>query len=131
MVLCRASFAFAFAFAPIVVAACNFGSGHVCTEVALYAIKVKVYDAATNAVLCGAIVVARDGAFSETLREDPALTTAGVRDGCVYSGATERAGTYDVDVQASGYLAQTVRGIVVAAGDCHVDSQSVYVSLTR
>ena len=77
-------------------------------------------DARSGADLCGSGVVAFDGAY----RED--LTNLGVPGGpCTFYGASERAGTYRVQISQKGYISKEISGLVVSKddpSDCHISS---------
>ena len=96
------------------VAAC---SKEACTLEARAGLTVTVYDARA-ALVCDAVVTARDGTLSERL----------MLNGCTYSGVYERAGTYSVEVVA-GSTSKTVPDLVVSSGECHVNGLAVTVVL--
>lgn len=83
----------------------------------------RVTDAATQKPICDAAVRATDGAYSE------ALVMTG-SDGCAYAGAWERPGTYRITVTAPGYDSAAIHGVVVTAGECHVEPQQREVELS-
>ena len=90
-----------------------------CDAFAAYGLIVSVRQADGTKV-CDATVTAHDGAYSEKLFfQQPQ---------CTYTGATERAGTYDLDVMA-GSRSKHVAGIVVDADECHVRGEQVLVTL--
>lgn len=96
----------------------------VCTTEARAGITVVVRDADTQA---GIAALARgsvtDGAYVDSLRAVGSTTTM--------SAAYERAGTYVVDVRATGYQGFTATGIVVTKDQCHVIGQTVTVNLQK
>ncbi len=94
-----------------------------CTEEAVNGLSVRVLDAATDQPICDAKVTATDGAHSELLSLFPGSQ-------CVYSGATERAGTYQITVERNGYLSATRDSVTVTEDDCHVDPQVLTLELT-
>lgn len=93
-------------------------------------LEVVVTDGATRTPVCGATVVAHDGAYVETL----AGGESSARNGCfgTYTGANERAGNYEIDVSVAGgsFQPATARAVVPEDG-CHVVPQQVKVTLTR
>jgi hypothetical protein len=98
---------------------------HVCTAIAVDAINVTVTDAASGQRICDATVTASDGGFREQLR-----VLGGPAD-CVYSGPTERAGRYEVQVSRPGYATASASGVRVDADECHVIPVRVAVPLSR
>jgi hypothetical protein len=88
-----------------------------CTAIAAWGLKVTVV--AGTDVGAAATVTATDGAFNEVLLE---------MDG-VYYGATERTGTYDLEIAAAGYQTQRVEDIQVREDECHVVPRAVTVVL--
>jgi hypothetical protein len=96
----------------------------VCTTEARAGITVTVRDAETQA---GIAALARgavsDGAYVDSLRANGSATTM--------SAAYERAGTYTVDVRATGYQGFTTTGIKVTKDQCHVIPQTVTVNLLK
>lgn len=103
-----------------------------CTNIAIEGLAVGIEDAVTRTSICGALVVATDGAYSETLtRYDISGTADGgiPLGGCSYYGATERAGTYVLTVTAPGYRTATVDGVTVTRDACHVMAHSLIVQL--
>jgi hypothetical protein len=104
----------------------------VCTLEARAGLAVGVDDATTGAAVCGAHVVATEGAYAETLREYPLSMPeegdAGIA-ACSYAGAVERAGTYALTVSAPGYRTTTVENVTVSRDACHVIARSVTIRL--
>ena len=70
----------------------------------------------------GATVTVHDGSYSDSLR-----LVGYPSDSLGFQGATERPGTYTIDVQKAGYLPWSRVGVVVRAGSCHVIPVSVEV----
>src|SRR4029077_10742261 len=102
----------------IVTAACD--GGLICTSEARPGISAIVRDSVTGAGLAtGAVAVARERAFVDTLRG---------RDS-VMRGAYERAGTYQLEVSRSGYQPWAKSGVRVAEGKCHVATTRLAVFL--
>lgn len=97
-----------------------------CTTVFIYGLNITVVDAASQTPVCDAQIVARDGAYSETLTMQPAGS-------CVYLGAGERTGTYSLTVTRAGYTTVTRAAPVVRddSDGCHVVGVTDTVSLTR
>ena len=91
-----------------------------CTDQAVSGIVVRLTDQASTAAITGADVEAVDGSYVEKLADDG---------GGMYHGATERAGTYTVTVNASGYTPMTIEPVEVKPGDCHVVTKTVDVQL--
>lgn len=79
----------------------------------VHGLRVIVTDSVSGTPLVGpeTMVEVRDGTYADTL--EPTSPTE-------YSGAGERAGTYAVTVQRSGYRVWLRNGIRVRAGACHV-----------
>lgn len=93
-----------------------------CTQEARAGLNVTVQDAVSHAVLTeGVIVVATEGAYSETLEHIPGSD--------VFSGAWEREGSYVLTVSKEGYQTHTSETIVVTADVCHVIPQNKTVEL--
>lgn len=92
-----------------------------CTLEARAGINVEVRDSVTGAAAAtGAIAVARDGGFADTLRS---------LDGVTVSGAWERPGTYTVGISKTGYQAWSATGVRVIDAGCHVQSVSLRARL--
>lgn len=93
-----------------------------CTLQAVPAVSVEVLDSARNVpVGRGAQIIARDGAFADTV-------SFTAYDG-PYGLAPERAGTYTVTVQQQGYLLWSVSGIRVSRDECHVRTATLRARL--
>jgi hypothetical protein len=82
-----------------------------CTLEAVFGINISLVDAAGEPVT-GATITSRDGEFEETLTE---LTPGN------YAGAVERAGSYDLTIEAEGFATVELQNLDVIAGDCHVE----------
>jgi hypothetical protein len=82
-----------------------------CTLEARAGINVAVVDAATGAAITNATVVAREGAFTETLTSFQAGE---------HFGVFEREGTYEVTNSAPGRQTWRADRVVVGADECHV-----------
>jgi hypothetical protein len=88
--------------------------GPICTMIFVYGLAVEIRDAVTGAgIAAGAVAVAREGSYSETLEHGPV-------DSVSVHGAGERAGTYTITVSRPGYVAWTSPPIKVTADQCHV-----------
>ena len=86
-------------------------------------LNVSVANDQSNDPICDALVTARDGSYSETLM--PAGT-------CRYVGAIERAGTYSVLAERTGFAAALTPDlkVVSSGGDCpHVRTVDVAIRL--
>lgn len=98
--------------------------GVVRTAVAIDSLNVTVLDRDSGQRVCDATVGALDGAFSQMLR-------ANVASPCAYSGPSERAGVYDVQVSRPGYQPASAAALRVDRDQCHVIPVSVTVTLAR
>jgi hypothetical protein len=87
------------------VAACE--GGGACTDEFRFGLQVSVTDA-SGAPVCDAMVIARDGTYAETL--DAEL--------CMYHGAGERGGTYEITATLGTRMAKVTQK--VGENDCHV-----------
>ena len=86
-----------------------------CTLELRWGLSVSVVDPQNNLV-CDVTVRIKDGAYEE----------AGVDHGtCVFHGAAERPGTYDVSALRDDVVLAEKTQIVVPAGECHVQGQNV------
>ena len=103
----------------------DYGTGRVCTAVAVPALAVTVLDGSTGQRVCDATVVAVEGSFSSTL--EPSLGGGT----CSYSGPYERAGVYEVRVTKQGYQPDVERNVRVTADECHVVTQQLTLTLVR
>ena len=99
-----------------------------CGLPATFGLAVRVVDGRSNTTICDAKVIATDGSYVEQLQ------ALGGGPLCDYVGAEERAGTYDIRVEKTGYQQGDVRGVNVqeGTGSCPtVAAQAVSVALTR
>ncbi|GEM_PF-1698855 len=102
-------------------AACLFDP-EACTMEARVGLRVTVRNAETGAPAGpGATVTATDGAYRETLLAFP--------DSLTFLGATERPGTYDVQVIQVGFQSWSRQGVEVRDGGCHVETTDLDVRL--
>jgi hypothetical protein len=95
-------------------------------------ISVQVFDQETGLpIACGASLTIGDGDFAETIIE---VNSSDI-DGCVNSGALqgafEREGFYSLIVSKLGYIDHTASDIEVTSNECHVNTVSMQVYLTK
>jgi hypothetical protein len=94
-----------------------------CAPYVAIGLSAAVSNDQTNEPICDAVVTARDGSYSEVL-----MPTSG----CRYAGAIERAGTYSVSAERTGFasaLASELK-VVGTGGDCpHVRTVAVTLRL--
>lgn len=101
-----------------------------CTLIAVAGVDVKVLDAATGLPLSFRNLWARVREGSYTDSAMVALTFA--QNAPYHFGlAYERPGTYDVTVQATGYKAFYVSGVVVKPNVCHVTPVTITALLQK
>jgi hypothetical protein len=93
-----------------------------CSDEARWGLSITVTDASSGGRICDASIVATDGSYSET------LTEVGGSGSCVYVGASERSGTYDLAV-SRGSRTASATNVVVPNGTCHVTTQMVNIAL--
>ena len=111
--------------------ACGHAASATCLDDGRDAVVVHVEDATTGALLCDAVVALHSGTYSETLGAAVDTEPDGAA-GCVYDGALERAGTYEVDVALSGYEPAAKTNVVVPIDGCgHVVPQILVITLTH
>lgn len=91
-----------------------------CTLLFAYGLNVRV-EASDGTQICDATVTATEGSYSETL-------TAG--GDCNYLGAGERAGTYRIRAEKSGFNAAVQEDVVVDEDECHVMGENVELTMT-
>ncbi len=103
--------------------ACTLPTNTQCSDIAVAGLTVYVVDQATGDPICDATVLATDGSYTETLQ----LTSP--TSGCFYTGAYERAGTYDLVVSAPNHQTLTQSAIVVAQAGCHVSGRTLTIEL--
>jgi|GEM_PF-1706370 len=102
-----------------------------CTTDFRSAIEVEIRDASTGVPLAEAARgVVRDGAYVDSLRPGRSLS-ADPASLVSRQAAGERPGTYDVEVQRSGYQSWTVRNVSVGRGACHVETRQLRANLVR
>ena len=86
---------------------------YACTANLVYGLVVTVNDIVGDE-MCDATVEAVDGTHVELLEQH----------GCVYYGAGERAGSYQVTVEKAGYMGQTIDVKVERQDICHVKGET-------
>ena len=86
-------------------------TGPICTAEAVFGINLTVRDGAGSPAAEGALGLAIEGTFTDTLS---------VFGSTAMAGAVERAGTYDISVSKFGYTTWSANGIVVRSDECHV-----------
>ena len=95
-----------------------------CAGIALHGLLVTVVDGATGEPICDATVVATAGNHTET------LSPLGSGDSCVYTGATERPGTYTIEASSAGRTVSMANVVVDETGFCnHVVRREVTLTL--
>ena len=99
---------------------CGLSEPDVCTLEAVFGVNVSLTDDA-GVPISGAMLVITEDDYQETMAE--------LRPG-KYAGAVERAGTYDLTVDAAGFPPRQLDGLVVFAGECHVLPVSRDIVLT-
>ena len=98
----------------------SFNGASACTDEFVYGVRVRVMDVETGEPVSGASVVLTEGGFVESLRE---IDTG------QYVGAGERAGVYELSVEAQRFERVTITAIEVVSGGCHVLPVEVSVSM--
>lgn len=94
--------------------------GPVCTAEAVFGINLTVHDGTGGPAADGALGVAIEGAYADTL---VILTPS------TMAGAVERPGTYDITVSKFGYATWSATNVTVAADECHVIPVSMEANL--
>ncbi len=103
--------------------------GRICTTEARAGIEVDVRDALTGEPAAeGAIGLAQEGLFVDTLRVFPTLPPQGA---LTMVGAFERPGIYTVVVRKPGYREWTQANVVVSKDECHVITTRLQARLER
>lgn len=92
-----------------------------CTLEFVYGVNVTVTDSATGEPIEGATLTLTDGDYSEAMED----LSAGS-----YAGAGERAGTYDLTIEAEGFDSALIENIVVESDICHVVPVALDIALT-
>lgn len=95
--------------------------GTMCTTEFRYGLSVTVLDSVTLSAPARATLLARSGAFTDSVGPQAAYPFInGGPPMLILSTAGERAGVYDITVKAPGYRDWTKNGITVDANVCHV-----------
>src|SRR5215210_6675103 len=112
-----------FAALPLLaLAGCSLSDPVVCPTIVPQAFHVMAQDSVSGAnVLPGASVVARDGAYADSVVAPPIVTAMGV--------GGNRPGTYTVTVRQSGYQVWSKSGLKVEDGACGVRTVDVTARL--
>jgi hypothetical protein len=105
---------------PLVAVALG-GCTLVCTDELRSGIALDVFDAVTGAPVDATVTLA-EGDYVEVLGPDTGA-------GGSYAGAWERAGVYEVEVIAEGYVPEARSGVRVEQGDCHVEGVRLEIAL--
>lgn len=92
----------------------------VCTAVFVFGLSVTVTDDMGDPV-SGATLTLTEGTYTETMAE---FQTG------QFAGAGERAGTYTLTVEASGFEPVTLNNIQITADECHVIPVNQDVTMT-
>ncbi|WP_020208187.1 beta-propeller domain-containing protein [Gilvimarinus chinensis] len=91
-----------------------------CDTQYVYGLEITVRGSPLHPIdYCEAEVIAVDGDYSEVLSGDYRNSL----DACVFYGAGERPGNYDLKVSLSGYESQALENVVVSQDICHVQPQ--------
>ena len=99
-----------------------------CPDLAAANFTVTVLDAATSQRICDATVTATETSTGTTM----SLSSFGGSADCTYSGGFyERAGTFSISVQKSGYVTATQSGVVVTKGVCNVSTVPLTIRLSK
>lgn len=93
----------------------------ICTTSVEPGLEIQVRDARTGApAAAGVVAIARDGAYTDTLRVAGWNGPPGDSTATTVAGASERPGTYDIRIQKPGYRAWERTGVRVRDDECHV-----------
>ena len=103
-----------------------------CTNQFVYGLNVTVLDSLTLSPPAKATLVARSGAFTDSVGPmPPSQLTNGGPLMLILSTAGERAGVYDVTLKSPGYSDWTKTGITVTKDVCHVIPVAVTAKLQQ
>ena len=91
-------------------------SPELCDTTAVPGLRITVRNVDDNQPICDATVTATAPNRLEPLEAQPG-------DPCVYVGAYERPGTYQLDATRTGFRPTQVGNVVVEQDDCHVIPQ--------
>jgi hypothetical protein len=109
--------------AVVVAAAASSGClDRTCTNILIFGITVDV--TGPNDEPVDAIVTLRDGSFVEVIEPGTPY-----QNGTLYMGAGERAGTYEVTVEAPGFRTVVFQNVRVEEDECHVEPENLVVML--
>jgi hypothetical protein len=107
-----------------------FGGGDdVCLTYAAPAITVEILDSASRTPVVGAgtLVIAREGAYADSVRTGPGDPATTPRPALAH----ERAGTYEVTVERDGFRPWRRAGVRVTRDECHVRTVALIALLQR
>jgi len=116
----------------LLLAGCGPLTSVACTADFRYGLNVTIVDSVTSNPPASALLVARSGAFVDSV--GPAAPQQWSPNGppvLLLSAAGERPGTYDLTVRATGYRDWTRAGVKVTADECHVRGVEVTARLQR
>lgn len=102
-----------------------YGPDPVCTLIARPAVTVTVEHAETGEPVDDALVVAREGTFADSAR----TIVSGADTVDSVGLASERAGTYEVTVEAEGFSPWIETGVLVEEGVCNVETVELVAGL--
>lgn len=102
-----------------------------CTEEFRYGLNVTVVDSVTNAPPASATLIARDGAYVDSVGPQTTFIVGEQGPILLVSAAGEREGTYDLTVRSPGYLAWTRAGVQVTGDECHVNPVALTARLQK
>lgn len=108
---------------PLMAACENGVESRPCSTEVRPGILVGINDNEGNAAAIGASVIAREGAYVDSVR------VAGTNNAVLVGLANERPGTYTVTVRKPGYQVVTNEGVVVTQDRCHVRTVTLVVTL--
>jgi hypothetical protein len=95
-------------------------STRACTPNYVFGLHVDVVDSLTTAPPASALLIARSGAFVDSVGPEPSkLSYEGGPTYLRLYAAGERTGTYDLTVRAPGYRDWTRTGVRVTGDECH------------
>lgn len=101
-----------------------------CPAIITPAIEVEVRHAETSAPEAeGAVVIATDGAYTDTLDAGKSVEYQGQLVLLSLAGANERPGTYDVVVKKQGFETWTRTGVEPEVGECGVQTEVLEADL--
>jgi hypothetical protein len=105
---------------------------HACTADFRYGLNVTVVDSLTNTPPASATLIARAGAYVDSVGPRAPLPNGPQGPAVlILSTAGERPGTYDLTVRAPGYRDWTRTGVQVTADECHVHPVALTARLQK